>query len=151
MVHIGAAHSDEDFAVARILFREYAQTPGVSECVAGFEQEVNSLESRYEVILLAFLDDEPAGCGALRPLGGGVAELKRLYVRPGARGSGGGRALSIALIDEARRRGYTTLRLDTLPSMNAAIALYRSLGFKSISRYCDESPVDALYFELPLA
>jgi len=150
MVHIGAARSAEDFAVAGVLFREYIQTPGVSVCAAGFEQEVVSLESSYETILLAFLDDEPAGCGALRSLGGGIAEMKRLYVRPSTRGSGAGRALAIALIEEARRRGYSALRLDTLPCMQAAIALYQSLGFQRIPPYSKDNPPGALCFELAL-
>lgn len=140
----------EDLALAKALFLEYRDTPGVAECVVSFDDEVRSLPGPYELILLAEFDNQPIGCAALRDRGG-HAEMKRLYTRPEARGSGAGRALATAIIDAARQRGYRLIRLDTLPTMSAAIALYSSLGFRRTKPYYEGAPADALFYELPLA
>jgi ribosomal protein S18 acetylase RimI-like enzyme len=71
--------------------------------------------------------------------------MKRLYVSPGARGSGAGRALVEASIARARELGYATMRLDTLPTMNAARSLYLSLGFRPVDRYND-NPIEGVLF-----
>ena len=102
------------------------------------------------MILVAREDDEIAGCVALRTLEDDTCEMKRLYVRPGARGSGVGRALVEASLARARELGYATMRLDTLPTMDAARAVYLSLGFRPIERY-NENPIEGvLFFELDL-
>ncbi len=88
---------------------------------------------------------------ALRPLPGpGLCELKRLYLRPGARGTGLGRALTETAIAAARARGYTEMRLDTLPSLSAAVALYESLGFRAIADYNGSPYPGTLFFSLAL-
>jgi ribosomal protein S18 acetylase RimI-like enzyme len=94
--------------------------------------------------------DEAAQGAALRDLGDRQAEMKRLYVRPRFRGSGLGKLLTLRLIDEARKRQYSCIRLDTVPSMQRAIALYRSLGFKLISPYRYNPVEGALFMELDL-
>lgn len=103
----------------------------------------------YDVILVAFEGDRALGCGALRTLEPGVGELKRIYVRPETRGSGAGRALTVALLEQAR--GLKVVRLDTLPSMGAAIRLYESLGFQQIPPYSASNPAGALCYELAIA
>lgn len=150
MPDIREACSPAGFDAARELFREYVQTPGVSVCAVGFEEELASLETFYGMVLVGWLDGRAMACGAVRGLGEGIAEMKRLYVRPEARGTGLGRALAQALIEAARAEGFIALRLDTLPSMQAAIALYESLGFRRIPPYSPANPPEALCFELTL-
>ena len=96
-------------------------------------------------ILVARDGDEIVGCAALRSLEGGAGEMKRLYVRPDARGSGAGRALVEALIARAWKLGYRVMRLDTLPRMDAARALYFLPGFRPIERYND-NPIGGVFF-----
>ncbi|MGJ5816175.1 GNAT family N-acetyltransferase [Paludibaculum fermentans] len=144
------AETPADFDLARELFREYAQTPGVTVCVVGFEDELSLLETAYEAVLLAAHEGSAVGCGALRALGDGTAEMKRLYVRPFYRGLKAGRAMAEWLIESAKARGYAALRLDTLPSMDAAQHLYKSLGFQVIPPYSPANPPEASCYELRL-
>ena len=142
----GAADAD----ALRELFREYFAWLGPEGWFTEVEAEGAALPGGYESILLARHGEEIVGCVALRPLGDGVCEMKRLYVRPAGRGSGAGRALVEASVAGARELGYATMRLDTLPRMDAARALYLSLGFREIERY-NENPIDGvLFFELAL-
>jgi putative acetyltransferase len=141
--------------LVRELFREYQAGLNIDLCFQSFEEELGSLPGRYAPPqgTILFAEDENGVCGvvALRPLDPFTAEMKRLYVRPAVQGAGLGRALAEALIDTAKRRGYSRLRLDTLPSMGSAISLYRTLGFLEIEPYT-VNPVDgALYLELPLS
>ena len=148
-------HSPEQLAQAKELFREYAASLDVSLCFQDFEQELAELPGAYAPpdgrLLLAVNDGEPAGCVALRRIGNSVCEMKRLYVRPQFRGSKIGHHLAGAVIEEARRIGYQGMRLDTLPSMTKAIALYRSLGFKEIEPYTLNPVPGALFMELRLS
>jgi putative acetyltransferase len=145
-----AAAGPDDADELRTLFREYAASLGEYGWLSGLEEELAALPGGYELVLLARVDGELAGCVALKRLPDGACELKRLYVRQGARGSGLGRRLAEAAVAEARRLGYATLRLDTLPSMAAARALYRSLGFVPTERYNDNPIPGVLFFELSL-
>ena len=142
----GAADGD----ALRALFCEYVAYLGEHGRLDGFEEELAALPGGYEAVLVARMDGELAGCVALRRLGDGACELKRLYVRPAARGTGLGRALAEAAAAEARRLGYRVLRLDTLPTLDAARALYLSLGFRPIGRYNDNPVPGVLFFELTL-
>ncbi|HWX25308.1 MAG TPA: GNAT family N-acetyltransferase, partial [Vicinamibacteria bacterium] len=99
-------------------------------------------------LLLAVGEGGAEGCVALRRLDGQTSEMKRLYVRPQARGSGIGRRLALAIIAEARRIGYARMRLDTVPSMKGAIGLYQSLGFRRIAPYRPNPIEGALFLEL---
>jgi ribosomal protein S18 acetylase RimI-like enzyme len=129
--------------VVRLLFREYAAALGVDLCFQNFEAELGGLPGDYATpggaLLLALVDGEPAGCGALRPLAdadyANACEMKRLYVRRAFRRFGLGRMLAQQLMDLASQAGYSTLLLDTLDDMEAARGLYASLGFQDIPPY----------------
>jgi putative acetyltransferase len=119
----------------RTLFREYADSLGVDLSFQDFDTELAELPWEYAAILVGRVDDEAIGCVAVRPLEDGACEMKRLYVRSRARGSGLGRALAEAAVTRARELGFERMRLDTLPTMEAARELYRTLGFEEIEPY----------------
>ena len=139
----------------RTLVLEYAGSLGVDLCFQGFEREMREFPGEYTPpegrLLLAMSGEEPAGCVGLRPMEPGACEMKRLYVRPRYRGQGLGQQLARAVIAEARTLGYAVMRLDTLPSMKAAIGMYRELGFQPIAPYYRNPVEGALFFELKLS
>jgi ribosomal protein S18 acetylase RimI-like enzyme len=121
-------------------------------CFQSFDHELQTLPGRYEPpdgrLLLAYADDELAGCIALRKLDDRTCEMKRLFLRPFARGKGYGRRMIDKLIEHARAIGYQRMVLDTLPGkMDAAIALYRELGFEEIPAYYYNPLEGAVYLE----
>ena len=155
-MHIFQAQSDHDIQQARALFEEYQSSLGISLCFQNFDKELKNLPGDYTPpdgrLLLATEDDQLAGCIALRKLGPGVCEMKRLFVRPAFRGKRLGKVLVESIIDEARKLGYTHMRLDTLPGrMDKAIALYQSMGFVDIGPYCENPVEGAKFMELDLA
>jgi putative acetyltransferase len=131
---IRPAKSPSDLATARSLFEEYQKAIGIDLCFQGFRDELDGLPGSYAPpsgrLFLATSGDEPAGCVALRPVGDGAAEMKRLYLRPAFRGGGRGRLLVEHVLAAAREIGYRTVVLDTLESMTKARALYRQMGFR---------------------
>lgn len=154
-IGITPARSEADLDLIRALFREYAASLGVDLSFQDFEREVEELPGGYAEpagrLLLARVGGTVAGCVALRALGdAGACEMKRLYVRDAHRGSGLGRVLTRAVIDEARRAGYARMRLDTLPSMAAARALYEKIGFRPIAPYRHNPIAGTAFLELDL-
>jgi ribosomal protein S18 acetylase RimI-like enzyme len=139
-------------AIARALFEEYAAALGVDLCFQNFAQELAELPGAYApprgCLLFAERAAEHLGCVALRPLGDGTGEVKRLYVRPKARGLGVGRALAEAVIARAQAIGYRELKLDTLAAMRDAQALYASLGFRECEAYYANPLGGTVYMEL---
>jgi ribosomal protein S18 acetylase RimI-like enzyme len=151
---IRQASVPDDIETARKLFREYADALGIDLGFQDWERELRELPGAYApprgALFLAERDGASVGCVALRPLDPPICEMKRLYVRPEGRGSGLGRRLAEHVIEEGRRLGYARMRLDTLPSMSAAIGLYRELGFREIAPYRFNPVPGALYLELDL-
>jgi ribosomal protein S18 acetylase RimI-like enzyme len=145
--------SGEQVQQARRLFEEYAAWLGFNLCFQNFDKELSKLPGDYAppngCLFLAVENDQVAGCVALRKIGEGIGEMKRLYVRPAFRGKGLGRTLTETIIEAARDLGYQRLRLDTLPGkMDQAIAMYRSLGFEDIERYYNNPYEEAAFMEL---
>ncbi|WP_363796416.1 GNAT family N-acetyltransferase [Lysobacter firmicutimachus] len=138
-IDIRPARWPQDLACVRELLREYAQSLDVDLAFQDFENELASLPGQYAPprgeLLIAWRGSQALGCIALRPLAAGDAEMKRLYVRPQARGEHLGRRLAERACVQARAAGYARLCLDTLPSMAPAQRLYRSLGFAPIAPY----------------
>lgn len=149
------ASSEQHYTQARELFQQYAASLGISLCFQNFNQEVAGLPGAYAPpkgrLFLALEEQEAVGCVALRNLGDGTCEMKRLFIRSRFRGQKIGRRLALAAIDEARRIGYQRMRLDTLPVMEEAIALYRSLGFRVIEPYTHNPVPGALFMEVRLS
>ena len=133
------------------MLREYAAWIGDEFWVGDFEDELASLPRWYEVLLVA-RDEEGAlvGTVAVKRLPDGAAELKRLYVRAAARGTGLGKALARAAIGRARELGFTVMRLDTLPKMEAARGIYASLGFTPCEPWVEHPIAGVLFFDLNL-
>jgi len=130
------------------MFREYAAWIGDDFWVNDFEDELAALPGYYHALLVARDGDGGlVGSVAVKRLPDGSAELKRLYVRPAVRGTGLGKRLAAAAVERARELGYTTMRLDTLPRMEAARGIYNSLGFTPSEAYVDHPIPGVLFFE----
>jgi len=154
-VAIRQAVTETDLEAIRALFVEYAQSLGFSLCFQGFDQELATLPGRYAPpsghLLIAYRRNVPVGCVGLRALDEqGVCEMKRLYVKPEARGTGLGWRLAADIVRQAGAIGYHRMRLDTLQSMKSADAIYRRFGFQPIPAYYHNPHPEVRYFELNL-
>jgi GNAT superfamily N-acetyltransferase len=155
---IRLATTAEDIAEIRQLLREYEAWLGTDLCFQDFENELAGLPGSYAPppgrLLIATAKNaagnRSAGCVALRPFDESVCEMKRLFVRADFRGTGLGRRLALAIIDEARVIGYRKMRLDTLPQQREAHQLYASLAFREIRPYRPNPIAGSLFLELDL-
>jgi len=154
-LRIFAVETNEEFEIAKELLVEYADSLGFDLTFQNFNKELANFPGEYSsprgCLLLAEYENQLVGCVALRPLSDEICEMKRLYVKPKFRGLGIGRTLADAIIEKARRIGYSYMRLDTVPSMKAARALYESLDFKRINPYRYNPIEGAEFMELKLS
>jgi GNAT superfamily N-acetyltransferase len=139
---------------AQRLFRIYQEGLGIDLDFQGFEHELATLPGKYGppggALVVVYDGEDAIACGALKDLGDGIAEVKRLYVAPSHRGNGLGRTITERLMDRARSMGYHTVRLDTLRRLEAAVSLYRRMGFQEIAPYNFNPEPDIVYLERPL-
>jgi GNAT superfamily N-acetyltransferase len=153
--HIRPVRTAEDLRATAALFEGYAASLPIDLDYQDFASELAALPGKYAPprgeLLIARGGGGPLGCVGLRPIAPeGCCEMKRLFLLPGARGLGLGRAITQALIEEARRRGYREMRLDTLPTMTAAIGLYKQMGFEAIAPYYTPAPAETIFMSLGL-
>lgn len=148
----------DDLQTVRDLFLDYQAGLGIDLCFQGFEAELAELPGTYAppagALLLACVDDEPAGCCAMRPLYNtdhlNACEMKRLFVRPAFRGFGLGRLLVERVLSDGQLAGYTTMLLDTLSDMETARALYQEVGFVEVAPYYHNPIPGAHYLKVDL-
>lgn len=153
---IHPARTDDDMAEAASLFAAYAASLPLDLGYQDFAAELAALPGKYappagELLLARDSEGTPLGCAALRPIPPeGCCEMKRLFLLPAARGLGLGQAMTERVVAEARQRRYRELRLDTLPGMTTAIALYARLGFRPIPPYYEPTPAGTIFMALAL-
>lgn len=151
---IRQARFPDDAVTVRALMVEYIDSLGLDLSFQDVDAELAGLPGPYAppqgLMLLVEQDSKPVGIGAMRALPDGSAEMKRMYLRPDARGTGAGRMLAQQIVDAAREEGYTLMRLDTQRHLTSAVALYRSLGFVETPRYNDNPLPGSLFMALDL-
>jgi len=155
MIHTQEATSTEAYKIAIKLIKEYVSQLGVDLSFQNFHQEIQNIEQQYArpkgVMIIVYTDKEKAiGCFGIRAFEGVICELKRMYLKKEYRGLGLGKELLAKSIELGKALGYKKMRLDTLPSMQAAIGLYKSMGFYEIPAYRFNPIEGTKYFEIVL-
>lgn len=152
---ISEVTSEHDLADTITLFEAYATSLGIDLSFQDFTTEMAHMPGKYTaptgaLLLARNTDRETIGCVGLRQLEGSVCEMKRLYVDPKGRGTGLGKALAVEVIQAAKELEYSAMRLDTLPAMTSARALYKALGFVDIAPYYTTPLEGTIFLELNL-
>ncbi|MBC7843502.1 MAG: GNAT family N-acetyltransferase [Gemmatimonadaceae bacterium] len=158
MIELFAVPADDDgalLAMARELVGEYAVMPHTVPRWPDAAANIAALPQPFVpprgALLVARNGDDAVGCGALLAYEPPhIAEIKRVYVRPSARGQGVGEVIMRALLSEAAARGFSRVRLDTAPELLAAQALYLRLGFEPIPQYRNTQLPGDVCFECDL-
>ena len=154
MVQIIHSHMPEQVGKVRSLFDQYAISVGSNLGFQNFDDELINLPGDYTppsgALLMAVERSVSIGCVAMRPMDRSICEMKRLFVKPARRRKGVGRQLVEGIVDEAKKAGYQSMRLDATPSMREAIGLCQSVGFLEIEPTCWNPIPGVLYFELVL-
>ncbi|MFT5884454.1 MAG: putative acetyltransferase [Arcticibacterium sp.] len=153
-MNIRKAESNEIKRV-RELFEAYAKELDVDLCFQNFAGEMDSLPGVYsepEGCILVLENDKAKllGAVALKKLENGICEMKRLYLEPSVRKSGFGKKMANAIMDEAKHKGYKTMKLDTLQRLETAVGIYKKMGFVSTKPYNYNPENTVLYFEKAL-
>lgn len=148
------ANTKELLDEVRKIFREYQESIDTDLCFQKFEEELGGLPGKYSQpkgrLYLAYAGEKLAGCVALHPMEDNKCEMKRLYVKPEFREQGFGRILAEKIIQDAKEIGYKQMFLDTLDTMQSAVKLYKSLGFKDAPEYCYNPIAGAIFLYLKL-
>ena len=154
MFKIITVNTETEYAAASSLFKEYAEWLNIDLSFQNFEEELLQLKEMYSepngAIFLLQQAEDFIGCVAIRKKGEGIAELKRMYIKPTTRKTGGGTLLLEKALDAAKLLGYKLIRLDTLANMTPAINLYRKHGFYEIAPYYFNPEKNAVFFESKL-
>jgi putative acetyltransferase len=154
MFKIITVHTEAEYSAASVLFKEYAEWLNIDLSFQNFEEELLQLKEMYSepdgAIFLLQQDNDFIGCVAIRKKENGIAELKRMYIKPNTRNSGGGTLLLEKALASARMLDYNRIRLDTLADMTPAINLYKKHGFYEIEPYYFNPEKNAVFFEKKL-
>ena len=155
MARMILATSQQEYQLAATLFQEYADHIGIDLGFQNFQTEMQQLASQYAsphgaLYLIYDPKDQPIGCFAVRKFEAGIAELKRMYLKTSARGTGIGQKMLLKSIRVASNLGYQKMRLDTLPSMKPAFKLYEQAGFYEIPAYRHNPIPEAKFYEIDL-
>lgn len=153
-VRFTLAKTDSEFESGKILFKEYSDSLSFSLDFQDFEKEMESVPKKYGApvgtLILCHYEDVVVGCVGVRSLEEGIAEIKRLYVKPEYRSLKLGKQLMVLAVEEAKDLGYAFIRLDTVREMKAAISLYEKMGFYEIDAYCYNPLENPVYMEKAL-
>ena len=155
MINLQIVEDADHLVQARTLFQEYADTRMNDPALVNFPEEIKNLPGEYGppagAIILARFNGNPVGCVAFHRIADDVCEMKRLYVSPRFRGRGIGRSLVEAILKRAGEMGYSRMRLDSIPGMKTAQALYKSMGFYDIDAYRNNPNRGTKYYEIKLS
>ena len=144
------ASSPQDLTAVKHIFEAFIEFLPIDMGFQGIDDELATFPKGFECLLIAKKNGNPIGAVGLKAHSAEVCEMKRLYVTPGGQGCGAGRALCERLLLEAKQAGYKTMLLDSLTRLEAAVSLYKKLGFEETSPYNFNPENDVIYMRRDL-